>query len=360
MDFFDDDATTEAPPSSPRPRRPSGRRRTRAQRIAILLAAFFVVIFLLAWWVRSCQHERKVEAYRTYMAAVGRAIDDSRQIGKKLDEIVSDPTAFESGKALLAELDKLVAGQDEIARRAALLEHPEALDAEAEVFATGMQVRARGYQLIRKAVGAALDRKKSVKPAAVTALAGYLSGPDAYYQALFYTQVRRVMRDQEVTDVEVPTATYYLTHDILALARVEAMLQRLGASAKLGGIHGVALDAVKAQPSGTALVRGKSVPVPASPDLSFIVTVENQGSVAESDVPVEVVLVLPDGDRLKQTATIAAISPDQKQSVEVQGFVIPNTAISRVSTLRVKVGPVPEERVLTNNSATYQFLLQLR
>ena len=46
--------------------------------------------------------------------------------------------------------------------------------------------------------------------------------------------------------------------------------------------------------------------------------------------------------------------------MEVQGFAIPNEAITKTSTLRVKVGPVPEERVLTNNSATYQFLLNLQ
>ena len=360
MDFFEDDASAQAPPSSPRPRRESSRRRTRIQRLAIILVVLFVLIFLLAWWVRSCQQDRKVESYRDYMGAVATAIDDSKAVGKDLNEIVGDPTKLENGKALLAELDKLVASQEEIATRAARQEHPGSLDAQAVEFATGMRVRTRGLELFRKAIAAALDKKKGVKPGPIAALSGYLSGPDAYYQSLFYTPTRRVMKDEGVSGVEVPTATYYLTTDILSPERVTSMLQRLGASAKLGGIHGVALDGVTAQPSGTALVRGKSVPLPASPDLAFVVTVENQGNVAESDVPVEIVLVLPGGDRLKQTATIAAISPDKKQSVQVEGFVIPNTAISRISTLRVKVGPVAEEQVLTNNSATYQFLLQLK
>jgi hypothetical protein len=359
VDFFDDDANAEPLPPAPRPRRQSSRR-TRVQRLIIILAALFVIIFLLAWWVRSCQHDKKVQAYRDYMADVSTAIDDSKDLGKKLNEIVGDPTKFENRKALLAELDGLVAQQDEIAKRAVRLDHPDSLDAQADVFATGMRVRADGFELFRKAVAGALDKKKSVKPGAIVALAGYLSGPDAYHQTLFYTPARRVMKDEGIADVTVPTATYYLTSDILTEQSVTAMLQALGASAKLGGTHGVALDGVTAMPSSTALVRGKSVPLPASPDLSFVITVENQGSVAESDVPVEVVLVLPGGEKLKQTATLAAISPDKKQTVEVQGFAIPNTAITKTSTLRVKVGPVPEERVLTNNSATYQFLLNLQ
>jgi len=359
VDFFDDDANAEPLPPAPRPRRSGNRQRTRIQRLVIILVVLFVVIFLLAWWVRSCQHDRKVDSYREYMDAVATAIDDSKALGKSLSKIVDDPTQFESSKVLLAEVDKLATQQAEIATRAARQEHPGTLDAEAEVFATGMSVRSRGFDLFRKALEAVLDEKKSVKPSAITALSGYLSGPDAYYQTLFYTPVRQAMKDDGVSDVEVPTATYYLRTDILSEPRVTSMLSALGSSAKLGGVHGVALDGVTAKPSGTALVRGKSVPIPASADLSFVVTVENQGSVAESEVPVEVVLVLPGGDRLKQTGSIAAIAAGEKQTVEIEGFVIPNTAISKVSTLRVKVGPVAGEQTTTNNAATYQFLLKL-
>ena len=134
---------------------------------------------------------------------------------KQLNEIVGDPTKFENRKALLAELDALVAQQDEIAKRAARQEHPDSLDAEAEVFVTGMKVRARGFALFREAIAGALDEKKSVKPGAIAALAGYLSGPDAYYQTLFYGPARRIMKEDDVAGVKVPTATRYLTADIL-------------------------------------------------------------------------------------------------------------------------------------------------
>jgi len=360
VDFFDDDADAEALPPSPRPRRRSNRRRLRVQRLIIALAILFVLIFLLAWGVRSCQHERKVQSYRDYLGSVGTAIADSDEIGKQLAKIVADPGKYGSGDELKAALADLVTRHDEIATRVARLDHPDALAAEADVVATGMKVRTRGLDLVRKAIAAALNQKKGVKPSAVTALAGYLSGPDAYYQALFYGPARRAMKNDGVQGVKVPLSTYYLKADILSEANVTAMLERLGGSAKLGGTHGVALDGVTAQPSGTALVRGKSVPIPASADLSFEVTVENQGDSAEADVPVEVVLILPGGDKLKETATIAAVAAGKKATVAVEGFLMPETAISRVSTLRVKVGPVPKERTVTNNSATYQFLLQLQ
>jgi hypothetical protein len=360
VDFFDDDPDAEALPPSPRPRHQSNRRRNRILRLVVLGAILFVAILLLALWARECQKDRKADAYRDYMSAVATAIDDSAKVGKDLSKIVADPGKYSTPDALKTALADLVAAQDEIATRVSRQDHPDSLNDEADVLTTGMRVRTRGFDLVRKAIAAALNEKKSVKPGSITALSGYLSGPDAYYQTLFYRPARLVMKDEGVEGVTVPTATYYLKADILSEARVAAMLSQLGQSAKLGGTHGVALDGVTAKPSGTALVRGKSVPIPASPDLSFEVTVENQGSSAEADVAVEVVLVLPGGDKLKQTGTIAAIAAGKKTSIEVEGFVIPNTAISRVSTLRVKVGPVPEEQTVSNNSATYQFLLQLQ
>lgn len=360
MDFFDDDADAEALPPSPRPRRQSNRRRNRIVRLVILGAILFVIVIVIAYLIRGCQQRAKHDAYEDYMSAVSTAIDNSAKVGKDLGKIVGDPGKYPNADALNTALAELVTRQDEIATRVSRQEHPDSLSDEADVLTTGMRVRTRGFDLVRKAVAAALDEKKSVKPGAITALSGYFSGPDAYYQTLFYRPARLVMKDEGVEGVAVPTSTYYLKADILSEARVAAMLSQLGASAKLGGTHGVALDGVTAKPSGTALVRGKSVPIPASPDLSFDVTVENQGSSAEADVAVEVVLVLPGGEKLKQTGTIAAIAAGKKTSIEVEGFVIPNTAISRVSTLRVKVGPVPEEQTVSNNSATYQFLLQLQ
>ena len=105
------------------------------------------------------------------------------------------------------------------------------------------------------------------------------------------------MKDDGVEGVNVPASTWYLTADLLDKDSVQSMLDRLQTSSKTAGIHGVALAGVTVLPSETDLVRDKSVTVPASPDLSFRVTVENQGNVEERDVPVEVTLQLPGGDK---------------------------------------------------------------
>ena len=163
MDFFDDEssrapADAGGPPSAPSRRRPD-RRRTRIQRLAILAAVLFVVVFGIAWWARSCQHNRKVDSYRTYFDGVAAAIDDSEALGKQVSSIMNDPTKL-SRKELIAKLGQLAAQQEEIAVRAGRLEPPGTLDDEQTVFATGMKVRASGFGLLRTAMLGALAEQE--------------------------------------------------------------------------------------------------------------------------------------------------------------------------------------------------------
>jgi hypothetical protein len=362
VDFFDDEVTGQDRPPEPAPRRPrrSTRRRTRLLRILVLAAILFLVVFLVAWWARSCQQYRKVDSYRTYFEGVGTAIDDSAAIGRKVSRFVANPTRL-SRQELLTELDRWAAAQDEIAVRVGRLEAPGPLGGQQGEFATGMRVRADGYALLEEVVTASLG-KKQVDPDKLAALEGYFSGPDAYYMALVYVQSRRIMSDEGVSDVAVPRATYYLNWKALDRARLESALSRVGDSQKLAGIHGVALGGVEARSDTetVTLVKGGTVDVPASAALVFVVKVQNQGDVTESDVPVTATLVLPDKSTLKQEASIATIAAGQTQSVTIEGFAIPTDALSKVSTLRVVVGPVPEERVSSNNRGEYKFLLQLK
>lgn len=350
------DATSSPPPRPPR-RRPD-RKRARLQRIAILAAALFVLVFVLAWGARSCQQNRKVDSYRTYLGAVSTAIDDSTALGKQLDQIVTKPTKY-SRKEFVAKLDELNAKQDEIAARAEGFQPPSTLTTEQAVFAEGMRVRAEGYKLLQATLLASLD-EETVKPGKVTALGGYFSGPDAYYMSRFYAQTRTVMSDEGVSDVPVPTATYYLRANTFDSATVETMLSSIGKSAKLVGRHGVALLGVAAQPADIELDQGgKAAEIPATADLTFEVRVQNQGDGVEKDVAVAGEIKLPGDAVLTQTGTIATIAAGKTESVILKGFAIPGEALGQVSTLTITVGPVPGESVTTNNTGSYKILLKL-
>jgi hypothetical protein len=175
----------------------------------------------------------------------------------------------------------------------------------------------------------------------------------------FYVQTRNVMSEEGVSDVTVPTATYYLSSGSLESNTVEAMLGAVNSSSKLVGLHGVGLASVSAQPGDTELTQGKTTKVTASADLAFEVRVMNQGDSSESNISVKAELVLPDGRTLTQTGTIPSIAPGKTEATVITGLDIPAEALSKTSTLKITIEPVPGERVKTNNSGTYKILLQL-
>jgi hypothetical protein len=365
VDFFDDDAAGRAPasggpPAAPPKRRRPDPRRTRIQRLAILAVILFVVVFGMAWWARSCQHDRKVGSYRSYFDGVGAAVSDSATLGKKFNAIVNNPTKL-SRDELIDKLEELTVKQDEIAVRSARLEPPDTLVDEQDTFATGMRIRANGFRLLQAAMVGALTTGK-VGAAKIAALNGYFAGPDAYYMDRVYLPARTVMSDEGVSDVVVPTSTYFLNWKAMDPARLEAMLASVGSSSKLSGIHGVGLVGVTAKSGGSEvnLVKGQTIDVPATADLTFVAKVQNQGTVVETDVPVTATLTLPGGATLKQEATIATIKSDQTQDVIIPPFTIPNEALGKTCTLKVTAGPVPNESVETNNSGQFKFVLQLQ
>jgi hypothetical protein len=85
-----------------------------------------------------------------------------------------------------------------------------------------------------------------------------------------------------------------------------------------------------------------------------VVTVQNQGTVTQTNVPVKVTWTGPGNSSTQTyTATIPSIAVNAKQTIDVPGLNIPSTAITKTSRLTVLAGPVPGEKLLSNNHATF-------
>lgn len=364
MDFFDDadaqasPSPSTSPPPSP-PRRRPGRSRRRWQRIALGIVVLVALAFGLTWSIRSCQHNRKISSYREYMTAVEGAVNDSTQLGKQLNGIVSDPTKLKRAD-LIARLEEMASKQGEIEERTRLFSPPKALSEQHDTVVAGMALRARGFELFRDAMIAVLEKRDGVDDKTLSRLEGYFAGPDASYATFFYAPSRSIMRDEGVTDVSVPTSEWFLNTGAFERVRLAGMIEQLRRSARMTGVRGVALAKVTVEPSGTALKAGGTVDVPASAQFSFKVSVENQGNVIERDVNVTLTLKVPGVEATGQTVTIAVIQPGETQSVDVSGFSIPADALSKTTTLKVQAGPVPDKKLLDNNRGTFRFLLQLQ
>ena len=218
--------------------------------------------------------------------------------------------------------------QNEIAARAEGFEPPSTLTTEQAVFVEGMRVRAEGFKQLQAVLLASLDNE-TVRPGKVAALGGYFSGPDAYYMSRFYTQTRNVMSEEGVSDVPVPTATYYLTWRPFDRATIETMLSSVGKSTKLSGTarRRARRRGRAAQGRGTAERqdhRDRGHPRPRLRSQR-----ENQGSVTEENVTVKGELTIPGGEVLTRTAAIETITAGQTESAVLTGLQHPRRSAQR-------------------------------
>jgi hypothetical protein len=342
--------------------RPPRRRNVRLQRLIIILVALFVIVFLLALWIRSCSHTRKVSSYQEYFVSVDKAIGSTNAVGKELKTMVLNPNRYtRAGLAKL--LDDMVREQDAVVDQVTALTPPDKLAELQPVLADGMDVRSRGYKLWRDGITSVLNSKGSdVTGKSLAALGGFFTGPEAYYQGLFYTQAQKIMADEGITNVTVPAADYYTKSELFTPLRMKSMLERINKSSSVKGIHGVALAGVTAQPGNQKLTSGKTTKVTASTELNFVVVVENQGTVKEKNVQVTITLVPPEDENLAQqklSGTIGSIDAGKSGSVKISGFNLDPALIGPDVILRVKAGPVPQEQVSSNNKASYTVVFKL-
>ncbi len=137
----------------------------------------------------------------------------------------------------------------------------------------------------------------------------------------------------------------------------------MSSSTKLTGLHGVGLAGVSIRSNGKTVTLSSSGSnnFQASVGIVVVVTVQNQGSSTETDVPVKITWTGP-GNSAPQSysATIPSIASQASKTVDVPGLNIPSTAITKSSQLKVEAGPVPGEKVLRNNTATFTIIPVLK
>jgi hypothetical protein len=361
VNFFEDDEGGRAPaPPVASARKPRSKRTLRIQRVAILVVALFVVVLLLTLWIRSCQHNQKVSGYKDYLTGVQSLINDSNKVGRDLSSIVANPRQF-TRSGLESKLAGMVRAQNDVATRAQSLKAPDKLAGQNQSFVLGMQVRAGGMQHLRDGIMAAIGGKSKVTAGNLAALYGYFSGPDAYYTEEFYTQAQKVLQADGVTGVTVPASTFFLKSTMFGPLKLQKMLKNIPGSA-VGGVHGVALVSVtvKSGSSTQPLQPGRNTRVKASADMIFVVSVQNGGSVTESGVPVTLTLKPPGGAQAQKLSKVLdSIGAGKTVPVQFSGFNIPSGALSRVSGLTAKAGPVPLEKVIGNNTLELKIVLTL-
>lgn len=361
MSFFED--SDDAPRREP-PRQSgaggAGDRQTLMVRRTVAIGAGILVLVLLVLAVRGCLNARKERSYEDYVSDTTAVLQESDQQSKDLFETLQSkggdqPVGVEN------ELNTLSANSGRLVDRARKLDHPGELDAANGYLLQTLEFRRDGIKAIAaEAPRAGVRGNRTEAAKKIAAQMRQFDASDVIYVQRFVPDLREQLEAQDLENrLAIPKSQFLPNVDWLDPAVV---LQRVSGIGSGGGdenaadgpvapgSHGNGLESVTVQPGGATLETGTAADIRAGSNISFEVTVSNQGENDEKNVAVTVEVV--DGGRpIKREDTIPTIAAGETKTVKIPLAASPPTG--RGVKINVNVQPVPGEEDSENNKASY-------
>jgi len=353
-----------------RPRRSSSRRppphgpgvdsQTLWVRRLIALGVGVLLLILLVWGVHSCQVSRKHSAFRNYDRDVGALLQESDQESGELFTLLSKPSGNSANPVDVTNNANGVRVQaEQLVDRASGISHPGELNNAQRYLLQTLSFRRDGIANIATQLRTALGDQG--RQAAIAAIAGQMRNFDAsdvVYSQRFVPEFQKQLKGQGLLgEAQIPKSAFLPDIAWLDPTTVADRIARIrgGGSATAPatpGLHGTSLGPVTVKPGGQTLSSAQAVAIPASANTSFDVQVTNGGDNDETNVSVRITI---SGTGFKPIVTeqkIATLPKGTPQTVNVALSQTPPTG--QPVNIAVQVLPVPGEKNVANNKATYR------
>ena len=341
-------------------RRREGRRGLPAPyaRLLLLLFAIIVLVLLGGFLVRGWLHDRQVSSYESYTGQVSDILERSDSVGRDMSELLLSP-GDSTRKDVQTRLDQYIATSAQLTEDAKALVSPSDLKEAQQWFVATMQLRSRGLENLKPALMNALEvQDVEVASDTISRAMLLLVLSDVTYEEFFVTRATQVLQDRQITGVKIGSTDYVTDSNLASKAKIKEILTTLKSSDNLQSVHGVALKEVQALPAAKVIEAGGTYNLAATDELRFVVTIENQGNMAETDVPVEITLTSPTSAQ-PQIVTIKIPELKAKEIKKVTVTGLNPTDYGEKALISVKVGPVPEEKIEENNSLEAHLIFTL-
>ncbi len=328
-------------------------------RLLVALAAVIVVVVVIVVAVTSAMGTDEAADYQQYMTSVADLLKQSDSIGDELTKLLTNP-GDTSRKDIQTKLDQFVARSAQLETKAKELEVPkELLDQNVhQFFVLAMTFRHTGLADLEPSLMNALQvQDTDVAAEQISRALYYLTNSDFLYKEVFVSKATEMVKEKNLVGVTVPGSQFLSDPDLASRSQAQEIIAQLKSTGILQTVHGVAISKVTAQPDEQEIENGKTYNLTASDALAFLVTVENQGNMAEKDVPVVVTLATQNGEPQEITVIIPELKPGTKATATVQG--LNPTDYGEVATLTVETGPVTGEKFKDNNSIEANVIFKL-
>lgn len=349
MSFFEEDDTfTELADEEQRRKT----RRTASApfvRFLIALGLVIVVVAVGGLLIRNYFQSREVQNYENYIESIDSILSESDEVGGDLLALLTEPDQS-TRKEMQTQLNAYMEKSKRLTERAKEVEAPEDVLEAHKWFVATMQLRSRGLENLKPSLMSALEVKDlAVSSEKVARAMQLLVLSDVAYEEFFVTRAGSILQEKEIPGVTVPSTRFVADTTLASQSRVKEVLESLKTAESLQAVHGVALVGVRVLPSDKEIVEGETYNLQLDENLSFVATVENQGNMEETDVPVTLSLDSPKSTQPQiVTVKIPSIKPKEQKQVTLSDF--EPTDYGETGLLKIEAGPVPEEKLLDNNA----------
>ncbi len=350
-------------------------------RIGGFLLGFIVLLLIIIFSARACARGGESKAYADYMAEVQTIVTASDDVGNQLAALLLNPGDI-SRAEVQARLEEFMTRCADLEEQAKELGAPKDIVSRGvhQMFVLVMTFRTTGTESLRTYLLGALeveDTAGTVDPAAATTSSTlvpntistmgsveqiiyslrYLTTSDFLYKEVFEARAAQILAEKGIGGVTAPTSQFMANPEIASSAQVQSIVTAMKTTGNLQATHGVALKTVVALPDNKNIAQGGTYDLTASEGLTFAVTLENQGNMDETDIPVTITLVSPTTTPQQMTVRVSALKAKASTTINVEG--LNATTYGEAADLTVGVGPVAEERYLANNTLAAKVIFKL-
>jgi CARDB len=335
--------------------------RRRGPAPIIIIAA--VIVLLIFCWIfgRGCsgnQEAKENEALRDYSSSANKLITRSQAVGTQFENLrngIQDVTRDE----VASRLDTMIATNKEIAADSKKLAVPEKAIELQPFLQVCFDERVKGIEDYRIAVLDVLDQKGNMDESTTTMSQGLLKlvVSDAILQN-YRTDLEAKLKEAKFSFDKVADSVYMPKAEEAITTAVSEYLGSISGSETSGQLRGVAVVGFSTSPASVDSTESGVSVLPYSKTFTVKVSVENQGTQTEDNIPVVVTLnIEPEGTPQKKTQKITRLKAGETASLVFED-IKPATGTDKVNVLSVKAGPVKGEKKVDNNSTELQFIMR--
>jgi hypothetical protein len=338
-------------------------RRGRKEIIITLIIMIIIAAVIISWlsglW--SCEAGR-VElsdeerlTISNYVNSVSIYVQQSNRVSYKFFNVLEQAKNL-SREDLESELLDIIEENKVILANCKELRPPEFFDVAHGYLELVFETRSKAYEDFRPALFNALeDLDLEISTAQITNTFLYMFMSDEIY-LYFQDKLEESGELLGISELPIIDSKILQDKDLTDTQNVTAFISEIKAVSGLQERRGVAIidESIEFDPPQIN-VQGDYRIIAKGSEITIAIKIENQGNVIENDVDVIMKYMTQDIISEEEKYVINSINPSEQKVVTLSGF----TAYpGRKCELEITAGPVPDEVLMTNNTAKYKFMME--